>query len=149
MPCLNEAETLQECIQLAQEFLRDSQVVGEILIADNGSIDGGRAYWKQDDPVNPQGDSILDIKVETEHPIDHEALSALCDVEDPEVLLDKVNEQLTVNSLLASANAMETASARRAKVRASRLAMRNSASIGKKVADDGGNDDTEDDDSPL
>ena len=42
MPCLNEAETLQACIQDAQEFLRDSQIVGEILIADNGSTDGSR-----------------------------------------------------------------------------------------------------------
>lgn len=40
MPCLNEAETLEVCIQKAKTFLETSGVVGEILIADNGSTDG-------------------------------------------------------------------------------------------------------------
>ena len=42
MPCLNEAETLAQCIDLAQEFLRRSGIVGEVLIADNGSTDGSQ-----------------------------------------------------------------------------------------------------------
>jgi hypothetical protein len=42
MPCLNEAETLALCIRKAQAFLRDSDVTGEILVADNGSTDGSR-----------------------------------------------------------------------------------------------------------
>lgn len=40
MPCLNEAETLAVCIEKAQAFLAREGVEGEILIADNGSMDG-------------------------------------------------------------------------------------------------------------
>lgn len=40
MPCLNEAETLEVCINKAKSFLEKSGVKGEILIADNGSTDG-------------------------------------------------------------------------------------------------------------
>lgn len=43
MPCLNEAETLATCIRHARTFLETSGVVGEILIADNGSTDGSQA----------------------------------------------------------------------------------------------------------
>ena len=39
MPCLNEAETLASCIVKAQRFLHEHQVVGEVVIADNGSTD--------------------------------------------------------------------------------------------------------------
>lgn len=42
MPCLNEAETLEVCIQKAAKFLEESGVSGEILIADNGSTDGSQ-----------------------------------------------------------------------------------------------------------
>jgi len=42
MPCLNEAETLEVCILKAQSYLERSGVVGEILIADNGSTDGSQ-----------------------------------------------------------------------------------------------------------
>lgn len=42
MPCLNEAETLALCIQKAQSFLKSENIVGEILIADNGSQDGSK-----------------------------------------------------------------------------------------------------------
>ncbi len=40
MPCLNEAETLARCITKARGFLIGSSIVGEVLIADNGSTDG-------------------------------------------------------------------------------------------------------------
>src|SRR4029078_12842040 len=43
MPCLNEAETLATCIDKAQGYLERSGVVGEIVIADNGSTDGSQA----------------------------------------------------------------------------------------------------------
>lgn len=43
MPCLNEAETLARCITKARSFLSRSGVVGEILVADNGSMDGSQA----------------------------------------------------------------------------------------------------------
>lgn len=42
MPCLNEAETLALCISKAMAFLRDNNVSGEVLVADNGSTDGSR-----------------------------------------------------------------------------------------------------------
>ncbi len=40
MPCLNEAETVAICVRKAQEFLQRTGVVGEVLVADNGSSDG-------------------------------------------------------------------------------------------------------------
>ena len=43
MPCLNEAETLARCIEKAKLGLQRSGVLGEIVIADNGSIDGSQA----------------------------------------------------------------------------------------------------------
>ena len=42
MPCLNEAETLEVCISKAQESLRKHEIVGEVVIADNGSEDGSQ-----------------------------------------------------------------------------------------------------------
>ncbi|GHD16996.1 dolichol-P-glucose synthetase [Tianweitania populi] len=42
MPCLNEAETLAACINKAKAYLDRSGVVGEIVIADNGSTDGSQ-----------------------------------------------------------------------------------------------------------
>lgn len=43
MPCLNEAETLADCIQKARLGLERAGVRGEILVADNGSTDGSVA----------------------------------------------------------------------------------------------------------
>ena len=43
MPCLNESETLEICIRKAQRSLRDLNVTGEVLIADNGSKDGSQS----------------------------------------------------------------------------------------------------------
>ena len=42
MPCLNEAETLEVCIEKAQQSLREHNIKGEIIIADNGSTDGSQ-----------------------------------------------------------------------------------------------------------
>ena len=39
MPCLNEADTLEACIVKAQRALVASGIVGEIIVADNGSTD--------------------------------------------------------------------------------------------------------------
>jgi glycosyltransferase involved in cell wall biosynthesis len=39
MPCLNEAETLAACIEKAYRSLRELNVTGEIIVADNGSTD--------------------------------------------------------------------------------------------------------------
>ncbi|MFP4845456.1 glycosyltransferase family 2 protein [Winogradskyella sp. PE311] len=40
MPCLNEAETIAICIEKAQHFINSSNIIGEVIIADNGSTDG-------------------------------------------------------------------------------------------------------------
>ena len=40
MPCLNEADTLAACIEKAQRAMREHDIVGRVLIADNGSTDG-------------------------------------------------------------------------------------------------------------
>lgn len=42
MPCLNEAETLEACIHKAKLFLNQGGISGEVIIADNGSIDGSQ-----------------------------------------------------------------------------------------------------------
>lgn len=42
MPCLNEAQTLASCVRAAQRFLRDNNVQGEVIVADNGSSDGSQ-----------------------------------------------------------------------------------------------------------
>jgi glycosyltransferase involved in cell wall biosynthesis len=43
MPCLNEAETIGQCIEKARRGIERAGVTGEILIADNGSTDGSQA----------------------------------------------------------------------------------------------------------
>lgn len=40
MPCLNEVETIEQCISKAQQSLKKLQLKGEIIVADNGSADG-------------------------------------------------------------------------------------------------------------
>jgi glycosyltransferase involved in cell wall biosynthesis len=40
MPCLDEAETLAECVEKVQRVFRDWNIAGEIIVADNGSTDG-------------------------------------------------------------------------------------------------------------
>ncbi|MGB1269219.1 MAG: glycosyltransferase family 2 protein [Flavobacteriaceae bacterium] len=42
MPCLNEAETLASCIRKAQYFLKKHNLLGEVIVADNGSTDGSQ-----------------------------------------------------------------------------------------------------------
>lgn len=40
MPCLNEADTLEICIQKAQRAMLEAGIDGEVVVADNGSTDG-------------------------------------------------------------------------------------------------------------
>ena len=42
MPCLNEAETLETCINKAQWYIAENDLAGEVIIADNGSNDGSQ-----------------------------------------------------------------------------------------------------------
>ena len=43
MPCLNEAATVGACVAKARDFLERAGVAGEVLVADNGSLDDSRA----------------------------------------------------------------------------------------------------------
>ena len=42
MPCLNEAATVTVCIQKALTFLKENNITGEVIVADNGSTDGSQ-----------------------------------------------------------------------------------------------------------
>lgn len=65
MPCLNEARTLATCIGKAKAFLARSGIVGEVLIADNGSTDGSQAVAIANDarvidvPVRGYGSALI------------------------------------------------------------------------------------------
>ncbi len=37
IPCLNEEDTLARCIEKARRALREHNIAGEIVVADNGS----------------------------------------------------------------------------------------------------------------
>ncbi|MFL5973985.1 MAG: glycosyltransferase family 2 protein, partial [Solirubrobacterales bacterium] len=40
IPCLNEAETIVECVARARDALQTHDLHGEVIVADNGSSDG-------------------------------------------------------------------------------------------------------------
>src|ERR1700722_3311662 len=42
MPCLNEAETVATCVGKALKCMADKGVIGEVVLADNGSTDGSQ-----------------------------------------------------------------------------------------------------------
>jgi glycosyltransferase involved in cell wall biosynthesis len=44
MPCLDEARTVQTCVDKAHAYLRSRGISGEVLVADNGSTDGSQAF---------------------------------------------------------------------------------------------------------
>ncbi|MEO8829611.1 glycosyltransferase family 2 protein [Lapillicoccus sp.] len=48
LPCLNEAETLAVCIRKATESMHQLGVVGEVVVADNGSTDGSQEIAEQE-----------------------------------------------------------------------------------------------------
>jgi glycosyltransferase involved in cell wall biosynthesis len=47
MPCLNEGQTLEKCICKARKALEENGILGEIIIADNGSTDTSREIAKR------------------------------------------------------------------------------------------------------
>jgi glycosyltransferase involved in cell wall biosynthesis len=55
MPCLDEAETLARCIAKARSFLSRNKVIGEVVVADNGSTDGSQAV------ARAHGARVVDI----------------------------------------------------------------------------------------
>ena len=40
IPCLNEAENVEQCVRLARDVLDEHGISGEVLVVDNGSTDG-------------------------------------------------------------------------------------------------------------
>lgn len=47
MPCLNEQQTVAQCVRQARQFLEESGVCGEVLVADNGSADNSAVLAKE------------------------------------------------------------------------------------------------------
>jgi glycosyltransferase involved in cell wall biosynthesis len=47
MPCLNERESIGECIRMAQAGLEAAGTAGEIVVADNGSSDGSQEIARE------------------------------------------------------------------------------------------------------
>ena len=43
MPCLDEADTIGACVRRAHQALSDAGATGEVIVADNGSVDGSAA----------------------------------------------------------------------------------------------------------
>jgi glycosyltransferase involved in cell wall biosynthesis len=43
IPCLDEADAIERCVLAAQQAFRDAGLVGEVIVADNGSLDGSQA----------------------------------------------------------------------------------------------------------
>lgn len=55
MPCLNEADTVAICVEKAVRAMADAQIVGEVVVADNGSTDGSQELAIE------QGARIVDV----------------------------------------------------------------------------------------
>lgn len=56
LPCLNEADTLAICIRKAKAALVRDEIAGEIIVADNGSIDGSQQI------AIAEGARLIDVK---------------------------------------------------------------------------------------
>jgi glycosyltransferase involved in cell wall biosynthesis len=65
IPCLNEAETIEACIRKAQRAMHESGILGEVIVADNGSTDGAREAALElgarvvDVPVRGYGSALI------------------------------------------------------------------------------------------
>jgi hypothetical protein len=57
MPCLNEAETIEMCIQKAKRFLEQHNLSGEVIVGDNGSTDGSQEIARRN------GARVVDISI--------------------------------------------------------------------------------------
>jgi glycosyltransferase involved in cell wall biosynthesis len=57
LPCLNEAETLATCIRKAKASLASLGVVGEVVVADNGSDDGSQGI------ARAEGARVVDVPI--------------------------------------------------------------------------------------
>ncbi len=55
MPCLNEADTVGQCVSLAIQTLATHGISGEVVVADNGSNDGSQAI------ASARGARVVDV----------------------------------------------------------------------------------------
>jgi glycosyltransferase involved in cell wall biosynthesis len=65
IPCLDEAETIEECVCRAREALTKADTAGEVVVADNGSTDASAAIAREagarviDEPRRGYGSAYL------------------------------------------------------------------------------------------
>jgi len=65
MPCLNEAKTLPACIEKAEAAIEKLGLIGEIIVADNGSWDGSQKIAESlgarviDVPIKGYGNALI------------------------------------------------------------------------------------------
>jgi glycosyltransferase involved in cell wall biosynthesis len=65
IPCLNESESIQECVRTARRVLRKNWITGEVVVVDNGSDDGsgdlarGAGARVVDEPRRGYGNAYL------------------------------------------------------------------------------------------
>ena len=56
MPCLNESQTVGNCVATAKQALRSSDIRGEVIVADNGSTDGSQELARE------KGARVVDVE---------------------------------------------------------------------------------------
>ena len=56
IPCLNEAETIEICVEKALKAMREANISGEVVVADNGSTDGSYGL------AEAKGARVLSVK---------------------------------------------------------------------------------------
>src|SRR6185503_8474264 len=56
LPCLNEERTVGKCVAQAKSFLARQKIIGEVLVADNGSTDRSAEIAKSNGAVVVQVD---------------------------------------------------------------------------------------------
>jgi glycosyltransferase involved in cell wall biosynthesis len=65
IPCLNESDTIAECVERSQAVLEESGLSGEVIVVDNGSTDGsgdlarGAGAFVVDEPRRGYGSAYL------------------------------------------------------------------------------------------
>jgi glycosyltransferase involved in cell wall biosynthesis len=65
IPCLNEAENIEQCVSTAREAMAAAGIAGEVVVADNGSLDGsgelaeGSGAHVVHEPVRGYGSAYL------------------------------------------------------------------------------------------
>jgi hypothetical protein len=47
IPCLNEAQNIEECVRIALAAMEGAEILGEVVVADNGSEDGSAELAEQ------------------------------------------------------------------------------------------------------